>query len=97
MKGDDSSKITHKIARAKREGRVWWSFEYFPPRTPQGMQNLYDRIERMSQLGPEFVDITWNAGGRTSDMTTQLVKTVHALRCRDVHASDVHQHAAQQD
>ena len=78
MKGDDSSKITHKIARAKREGRVWWSFEYFPPRTPQGMQNLYDRIERMSQLGPEFVDITWNAGGRTSDMTTQLVKTVHA-------------------
>lgn len=40
------------------------------------MQNLYDRIERMSKLGPEFVDITWNAGGRTSDMTTQLVKTV---------------------
>lgn len=40
------------------------------------MQNLYDRIERMSKLGPEFVDITWNAGGRTSDMTTQLVNTV---------------------
>lgn len=70
--------VTNKIAKAKAEGRVWWSFEYFPPRTPQGMQNLYDRIERMGKLGPEFVDITWNAGGRTSDMTTQLVKTVHA-------------------
>lgn len=55
-----------------------WSFEYFPPRTPQGLSNLYDRIERMAQLGPEFVDITWNAGGRTSDLTAQLVKTVHA-------------------
>ena len=32
----------------------------------------------MAQLGPEFVDITWNAGGRTSDLTAQLVKTVHA-------------------
>jgi methylenetetrahydrofolate reductase (NADPH) len=36
-----------------------------------------DRIERMAGLGPEFVDITWNAGGRTSDLTAQLVKTVH--------------------
>ena len=41
MKGDDSSKITHKIARAKREGRVWWSFEYFPPRTPQGLSLIH--------------------------------------------------------
>lgn len=31
----------------------------------------------MADLGPEFVDITWNAGGRTSDLTAQLVKTVH--------------------
>ena len=26
---------------------------------PQGLQNLYDRIERMRGLGPEFIDITW--------------------------------------
>lgn len=25
----------------------------------QGLQNLYDRIERMRDLGPEFIDITW--------------------------------------
>lgn len=25
----------------------------------QGLQNLLDRIERMRQLGPEFIDITW--------------------------------------
>ena len=74
----DSSKITAKLEKAKAEGRVWWSFEYFPPRTPQGLSNLYDRIERMGKLGPEFVDITWNAGGRTSDLTASLVKTVHA-------------------
>lgn len=77
MTTDNSWKITEKIARAEREGRIWWSFEFFPPRTAQGLSNLYDRIERMADLGPEFVDITWNAGGRTSDLTAQLVKTVH--------------------
>ncbi|KAH7101479.1 methylenetetrahydrofolate reduct [Auriculariales sp. MPI-PUGE-AT-0066] len=72
-------KITQKIARAEKENRVWWSFEYFPPRTTQGLQNLLDRIERMRGLGPEFVDITWNAGGRTSDLSSELVKTCQGV------------------
>ncbi|KZT34350.1 methylenetetrahydrofolate reduct [Sistotremastrum suecicum HHB10207 ss-3] len=72
-------KITEKIEQANKEGRVWWSFEYFPPRTAQGLQNLLDRIERMRALGPEFIDITWNAGGRTSDLTSELVKTCQSL------------------
>jgi methylenetetrahydrofolate reductase (NADPH) len=28
-------RISEKIARAEREDRIWWSFEYFPPRTAQ--------------------------------------------------------------
>ncbi|THG98264.1 hypothetical protein EW026_g3889 [Hermanssonia centrifuga] len=72
-------KISKKIEQAEKENRTWWSFEYFPPRTAQGLQNLLDRIERMRALGPEFVDITWNAGGRTSDLTSELVKTCQGL------------------
>ncbi|TDL23949.1 methylenetetrahydrofolate reduct [Rickenella mellea] len=72
-------KITQKIEQATKEDRVWWSFEYFPPRTAQGLQNLLDRIERMRALGPEFIDITWNAGGRTSDLTSEMVKTCQSL------------------
>lgn len=78
MTPTEDCRITTKLARAQAEGRVWWSFEFFPPRTPQGMQNLLDRIERMAQLGPAFVDITWNAGGRTSDRTATLVRNVQA-------------------
>lgn len=52
-------KITEKLLKAEKEGRTYWSFEFFPPRTAQGLQNLYDRIERMRNLGPEFIDITW--------------------------------------
>ncbi|VDB94255.1 unnamed protein product [Peniophora sp. CBMAI 1063] len=68
-------KISKKVEKATKEDKVWWSFEYFPPRTAQGLQNLLDRIERMRALGPEFIDITWNAGGRTSELTSELVKT----------------------
>ncbi|OCH96255.1 methylenetetrahydrofolate reduct, partial [Obba rivulosa] len=72
-------KISKKMEAALKEDRVWWSFEYFPPRTAQGLQNLLDRIERMRALGPEFIDITWNAGGRTSDLTCEMVKTCQSL------------------
>lgn len=68
-------RISKKIEQSSKEGKIWWSFEYFPPRTAQGLQNLLDRIKRMTALGPEFIDITWNAGGRTSDLTAHMVKT----------------------
>lgn len=67
-------KVSKKIEQSQKEGKIWWSFEYFPPRTAQGLQNLLDRIERMRNLGPEFIDITWNAGGRTSELTSEMVR-----------------------
>ncbi|GAA6035646.1 hypothetical protein JCM8097_004945 [Rhodosporidiobolus ruineniae] len=67
-------KISDKIRKAEQEGRPWWSFEFFPPKTKDGWNNLYNRIENMLQLGPIFVDITWGAGGSTSEATTEFVK-----------------------
>lgn len=52
-------RISQKFENAAKEDRLVWSFEYFPPRTAQGLQNLYERIERMRGMGPEFIDITW--------------------------------------
>ncbi|KAI8825041.1 methylenetetrahydrofolate reductase-domain-containing protein [Fimicolochytrium jonesii] len=61
------------------DGRCFWSFEYFPPKTEAGVINLYDRMERMYQLGPEFIDVTWNAGGSSSDVTMQICTTAQAV------------------
>ncbi|KAI8365941.1 methylenetetrahydrofolate reductase-domain-containing protein [Radiomyces spectabilis] len=72
-------KIIDKILKAEQEGRFYWSFEYFPPKTAQGVQNLYDRIERMQRYGPEFIDVTWGAGGTTSELTTEIVATTQAV------------------
>lgn len=43
----------------------------------EGVQNLYARIERMRELGPTFIDITWGAGGTRADTTAQFVKAAH--------------------
>ena len=67
-------KISDKLSQRKK-GDVSYSFEYFCPKTEQGVFNLIDRIDLMSKLGPLFVDITWNAGGSSSsDTTLELIQ-----------------------
>lgn len=55
-----------------------FSFEFFVPKTSQGVQNLYDRMDRMYNLNPIFIDITWNAGGRSSTLTNEMVYTAQS-------------------
>ncbi|KAI8081400.1 methylenetetrahydrofolate reductase-domain-containing protein [Halteromyces radiatus] len=72
-------KVIDKIQAAEKEGRIFWSFEYFPPKTTQGVQNLYDRMERMQRMGPEFIDVTWGAGGTSAELTTEIVSTAQSV------------------
>lgn len=65
-----SEKIVDKIKRAN--GKPFCSFEYFPPRTDDGVKNLYERIGRMATQNPLFIDFTWGAGGSTSELTVEL-------------------------
>mmetsp|Transcript_16525 Transcript_16525/g.28075 ORF Transcript_16525/g.28075 Transcript_16525/m.28075 type:complete len:212 (-) Transcript_16525:1365-2000(-) len=51
---------------------AYYSFEYFPPKTAAGEENLVDRIARMAQTNPLWVDVTWGAGGGTFETTLDL-------------------------
>ncbi|KAI3636544.1 hypothetical protein MIR68_005428 [Amoeboaphelidium protococcarum] len=72
-------KVIEKLQEAAKGDRCTWSFEYFPPKTAQGVQNLYERMERMYDLGPEFIDVTWGAGGTTADLTMELCSTAQSV------------------
>lgn len=65
-------KIADKIRHREAEGRPFFSVEYFPPKTEQGVSNLYHRAERMTAAEPLFCDVTWGAGGSTSALTLEL-------------------------
>jgi methylenetetrahydrofolate reductase (NADPH) len=54
-------------------GRPVFSFEFFPPKTDQGFRTLYGNIERLKQLSPDYVSVTWGAGGSTRSKTVELV------------------------
>lgn len=43
------------------------------------MVNLHDRIERMCYLGPEFIDITWGAGGSRPAATLEVVSNAQKV------------------
>ena len=69
-------KISEKIANYKAQGKTFYSFEFFPPKTDFGLDNLYNRIDRMASLQPAYIDITWGAGGSTSNKTLEMCKTI---------------------
>ena len=50
-----------------------WSFEFFPPRTRQGAESLFKVIGKLEVLKPNFVSVTYGAGGSTRDLTHDLV------------------------
>lgn len=49
-----------------------------------GVENLLDRIERMGMTNPLWVDVTWNAGGSTSDITLDLCSHIQNYSGLDV-------------
>ena len=50
-----------------------FSFEFFPPKTDQASEELFDTIAALQALQPSFVSVTYGAGGSTRDRTHDLV------------------------
>jgi methylenetetrahydrofolate reductase (NADPH) len=50
-----------------------FSFEFFPPKTPEASEALFQTISHLEPLKPAFVDVTYGAGGGTRDLTNDLV------------------------
>jgi len=49
------------------------SFEFFPPKSDKGAENLFQVIKDLESCRPSFVSVTYGAGGTTRDLTHQLV------------------------
>lgn len=77
-------RIIEKLQDRIEQGKLFYSLEYFPPKTDVGLMNLYPRIERMAGLRPCFVDITWGAGGSTSEKTLEISANLQRLFGLDV-------------
>ncbi|MCK6449421.1 MAG: methylenetetrahydrofolate reductase [NAD(P)H] [Alphaproteobacteria bacterium] len=54
------------------------SFEFFPPKTPDMEQRLWQAIQALAPLKPRFVSVTYGAGGTTRDRTHATVARIRA-------------------
>src|SRR5438093_4382364 len=55
-----------------------FSFEFFPPATPEGVAKLRATREQLERLGPKFFSVTFGAGGSTRDRTLSAVLEIQA-------------------
>ena len=53
--------------------RPSFSFEFFPPKTPEAAGKLFETIAQLEPYNPAFVSVTYGAGGSTREMTHDLV------------------------
>ena len=49
------------------------SFEFFPPKTAEGVAKLREARTQLAQLQPKFFSVTFGAGGSTRDRTMETV------------------------
>jgi methylenetetrahydrofolate reductase (NADPH) len=52
------------------------SFEFFPPHSPEASLRLWRSVERLAPLAPQFVSVTYGAGGTTRDRTNAAIQTI---------------------
>lgn len=69
------ARIDELIEERSNDNKVWLSIEFFPPKTDAGIKHLYKLAsELMNTMNPLFADITWGAGGSTSELTFDITK-----------------------
>ncbi|WP_414669351.1 methylenetetrahydrofolate reductase [Escherichia coli] len=61
---------------AEVQGQINVSFEFFPPRTSEMEQTLWNAIDRLSSLKPKFVSVTYGANSGERDRTHSIIKGI---------------------
>jgi methylenetetrahydrofolate reductase (NADPH) len=65
-----------RIADRLSNGRPCFSFEFFPPKTEEGVASLFATLRELAELSPDFVSVTYGAGGSTRRLTVELVSAI---------------------
>ena len=70
------SAVATRASRFAGKPRIGVSFEFFPPKTEEMEKTLWESIERLAPLEPNFVSVTYGAGGSTRERTHATVRRI---------------------
>lgn len=57
---------------------VTYSFEFFPPKDPEGEERLWAAMSALEPIAPDFISVTYGAGGTTRDRTIRITSEITA-------------------
>ncbi len=63
---------------SQKQYKKKFSFEFFPPKTPEAVGKLQTTQAKLAEMNPDFFSVTFGAGGSTRDMTFETVMDIHA-------------------
>ncbi len=67
-----------KLSKLFSQEKFSLSFEVFPPKTDTAFENVKEATERIAQLRPSFMSVTYGAGGGSSRYTLDIAKNIKA-------------------
>jgi len=67
-----------KITDIFKEKKRTFSFELFPPKTDQGYEKLLITIDDLARLGPDFISVTYGAGGGSRERTFDIAQHIQS-------------------
>ncbi|UQX87215.1 methylenetetrahydrofolate reductase [NAD(P)H] [Jatrophihabitans telluris] len=68
--------MSRSVRDAFGEGKPTFSFEFFPPKTAADERLLWTTIRELESLRPDFVSVTYGAGGTTRDRTIEITEHI---------------------
>jgi methylenetetrahydrofolate reductase (NADPH) len=71
-----SGAMSRTVRELLDEGRPTWSFEFFPPKSPEGATQLWTALRELERLHPSFVSVTYGAGGSTREGTVSVTERI---------------------
>jgi methylenetetrahydrofolate reductase (NADPH) len=68
--------VTRNVRELLTSERPTWSFEFFPPKSPEGEAQLWTALRELERLKPSFVSVTYGAGGSTREGTVSVTERI---------------------
>ncbi len=79
-------KVKELFSREKK----FFSFEFFPPKTQKGRENLFRAFEELREISPDFVSVTYGALGTTQEKSLETLDEIYKIHGRHAFAIMAH-------